>query len=95
MLEAAGPDIAAALAADPPDTALQARIATLQALIETDRALLERMTQATGTIVTENRPHPRPAWLARASTAKRARSAPPNRFRWSGSTVPSETLTPP
>ena len=53
VLEAAGPAIAAALAADPPDTALQARIATLQALIETDRALLERMTQATGTIVTE------------------------------------------
>lgn len=52
-VEAAGPAIADALAADPPDETLIARIATLRELIETDKALLERMTHATGTLVAE------------------------------------------
>ena len=53
MLEAAGPSIAEALAADPPDMALRGRIANLQELIETDRMLLERMTQATAAMLSE------------------------------------------
>ena len=53
MVEAAGPAIAVALAADLPEDGLQAQIATLRDLIDTDRALLERMTQATGALVTE------------------------------------------
>lgn len=52
-LEAAGPSIAEALAADPPDMALRGRIANLQELIETDRMLLERMTQATAAMLSE------------------------------------------
>lgn len=52
-VEAAGPAIEAALLSDPDDTALRARIATLHDLIETDRALLESIMQATGTIITE------------------------------------------
>ena len=53
VVEAAGPAIAVALAADLPEDGLQAQIATLRDLIDTDRALLERMTQATGALVTE------------------------------------------
>ncbi|MDP5333963.1 MAG: hypothetical protein NWQ32_05255 [Paracoccaceae bacterium] len=52
-LEAAGPAIAEALAADPPDMALRGRIANLQELIETDKMLLERMTQATAAMLAE------------------------------------------
>lgn len=52
-LEAAGPAIAAALAADPSDTAVRQRMVKLNELIETDRALLERMTQVTGAMVGE------------------------------------------
>ncbi|MGY6695959.1 MAG: hypothetical protein ACXIUW_08015 [Roseinatronobacter sp.] len=53
VVEAASPAIAAALAADAPEAALKTQIATLRDLIDTDRTLLERMTQATGDLVTE------------------------------------------
>lgn len=52
-VEAAAPAIEAALLADPSDMVLRARIAMLHELIETDRALLEGMMQATGAMVTE------------------------------------------
>lgn len=52
-IEAAGPAIADALAADPPDADLIAQITALRGLIDTNGALLERMTQATGNMVAE------------------------------------------
>jgi hypothetical protein len=52
-VEAAGPAIEAALMADPDDMDLRARIALLHDLIETDRALLDSMMQATGAMITE------------------------------------------
>lgn len=52
-IEAAGPAIAEALAADPPDADLIERITTLRELIDTDRALLEQMAQATGGLLAE------------------------------------------
>jgi hypothetical protein len=52
-VEAAGPAIEAALIADPDDMDLRARIALLHDLIETDRALLDGMLQATGAMITE------------------------------------------
>lgn len=52
-LDAASPAIEAVLAADPNDTALRSRIAALQDLIRTDQALLDGMTQATGTMIAE------------------------------------------
>ncbi len=52
-VEAAAPAIAEALAAEPPDASLVARIATLRDLIDTNGTLLERMSQATGSMVGE------------------------------------------
>lgn len=52
-VEAASPAIEAALQAAPEDTDLRARIAVLHELIETDKALLDGMLQATGAMITE------------------------------------------
>lgn len=52
-VEVAAPAIEAALSADPPDMALRGRIANLRELIETDRMLLERMTQASAAMLAE------------------------------------------
>lgn len=52
-VEAAGPLIEAALLADPDNSQLRVDIARLHDLIETDRALLESMMQATGAMITE------------------------------------------
>lgn len=52
-VEAAGPMIEAALRADPDNIQLRLDIARLHNLIETDRALLDSMMQATGAMITE------------------------------------------